>query len=241
MQHRKSNPNASITHPNYTFSQADAQGSEQLGGSEPAWKLGEQAKGAYRHQEEKYARKAHEFLLKNALAHRIVYQEVTSLLAPHAAWFLAVLDPVSSDMDTKYAYTVTGVKFAKGHLHSRIGIGFTKQALSRLYQGVFGQENQRCAEEFFVIVAGKLMSRWAMLQAKPSTFTMAVAGTDCLLIGDSKRNRVAITDIVPAALYTPAQKEFLAEHTDTKDTFFIQQGAAPGTVVDFDLGLFDSK
>jgi hypothetical protein len=238
MQHRTSRPNSSIQDASYTFSLAYAQGAERSGGSDPAWKLTEQAKGAFRHQEKKYAEKAHGFILKNVPKHRIVYQEVTSLAAPHAAWFVAVLDPVANDMDTKYAYTVTGVKFAKGRLQSRIGIGFTKHALGRLYRGVFGQVDQRRAEEFFVVVAGKLMTRWSALQAKPSNFTMAVGGTDCILIGDSRRNRVAITAIVSPDLYTPAQREYLAQNAATKDTFFIQQGMALGSVVDFDLDRF---
>lgn len=236
MQNRNKNINSTTQDANYAFSQTYAKNTKPEDDSYPAWKLAEQAKGAYSRQERKYAKNAYNFILKNVPKHRIVYQEVTSLQEPHAAWFVAVLDPVTSDIDTKYAYSVTGVKFAKGHLQSRIGIGFTKYALTRLYRGVFGQVDQRRAEEFFVIAAGKLMNRWATLQAKPSTFTLAIEGVDCLLVGDSQRNRVAVTGIVSPDLYTPAQREYLAQQTSLKDTFFIQHGMVTGSVLDFDLG-----
>jgi hypothetical protein len=241
MQHRKSNSISAIGDIGYTLRKHFVQSSKRSEGSDPAWKLAEQAKGAFSRPAKRYAESAYYFLLRNVPQHRVVYQDVTSLLAPHAAWFVAVLDPVRSDMDSKYAYTVTGVKFSSGHLQSRIGIGFTNHVLNRLYQGVFDQVDQRRAEDFFVLVASNLMSRWPQLHAARNTFTIAVRGTDCVLIGDSKRNRVSITAIVSPDLYTPAQREYLAQNAQTRDTFFMQRSVTSGVVVDINLGLWDDS
>ncbi|MBS7807609.1 hypothetical protein [Variovorax sp. PCZ-1] len=179
--------------------------------SDPAWKLAEAAKNPLLQIGKSYSRDAYNLVLQNVPKHLVVSNKVEQLIGPQAAWFLAVLDPVSVEMDSKYAYTVTAVQFGDGRLRSRIGIGITKQALMLLYHNVLGHIDQRAAEELFAAAGRELIEKWKVLHTAKSAFTLAINGFDCLLIGECKRNRAYVTAVIPPDMYNEQQQAFVKQ------------------------------